>query len=92
VRKTDVADRRGQRAGSRHVDAGDRHQPPNITVENGQAGDDPVDGRELLTEEVQLAQAPVDSETLIERQLLSGQPLASYRRIGVPPLRWTAGV
>jgi hypothetical protein len=74
---TDVADHGDQRAGRDHIDAGNRHQPPHVFVDDRQPGDQAIDGRQLVAEEIQLAQAAVDRQALVERELLAGQPLAA---------------
>ena len=66
-----------QRGGGDDVDAGDRHQPAHVLVAQRVLGDDLVDLRELAAEEVQLAQAAVDVQALIDGQLPGGDPRAA---------------
>src|SRR3954454_11128003 len=57
--------------GSGHgIDARDRHQPPHVAVGHRLLGDDLVALRESGAQEVELAQARIDRQPLIERQLL----------------------
>ena len=73
----DVADHGGQRDGGHDVDAWDRHQPPHVLVAEHLLSDDRVDLGQLVAEEVQLAQAGVDRQALVEWQLLRGDPRAA---------------
>jgi hypothetical protein len=73
------------------VDAGDRHQAANIVVAEDLLSDDGIDLCELPAEEVQLAQAAVDGQALIEREDLLGDPRAALDAdgslAGLRPLR-----
>jgi hypothetical protein len=70
----DVADHRHQRCRGRHIDARDRHQPLDLGVLKRLLRHERVDLLELLAEEVELAQTPINSEPLVEWQQLVGQP------------------
>jgi hypothetical protein len=59
------------------TDARDRHQPPDVWVTERVFGDDPIDCRELVAVKIELAQAPVKRQPLVDRQLLLGQPRAA---------------
>ncbi len=56
----DVADRSHQRRRGRHVHARDRHQPADLRRGERLLGDRPIDVREFVLQEVELAQASVD--------------------------------
>jgi hypothetical protein len=70
----DVADHCDQRRRRGDMHAGDGHQPPDVAVSDDVLGDHAIGPRELLTEEVELPQAPVDGQPLIDRQLELGEP------------------
>ena len=73
----DVADHGDQRDGGGHVDAGDGQQAPHVLVALRLGRDEAIDLGEFLAEEVELAQAALDGETLIRRQFLDGEPSAT---------------
>jgi len=62
-----VADHRRERRGGDDVDAGNRHQPTHVLVAEDLLGDDPIDLREIGAEEVQLTQARIDGQALVDR-------------------------
>ncbi len=70
----DVADRSHQRRRGRHVHARDRHQPADLRRGERLLGDRPIDVREFVLQEVELAQASVDRFPLVERELERREP------------------
>ena len=73
----DVADCGQQRRRDHHVDPRDGHQPADVGHPDRLGGDQLVDLRELVAEEVQLAQPGLEGQALVDRQLLLGQPRPS---------------
>jgi len=74
----DPADRGHQRRRGCDIDAGDRHQPPDLRAADGVARDLTIDLGELAGEEVGLADAAEDRCALISWQVQAGQPLAAF--------------
>ena len=69
-----VTDHSDERCGGDDVDAWDRHEATHVLIAEDLLRDDGVDLRELLTEEVQLAQAGIDGQALVDGQLLRRDP------------------
>jgi hypothetical protein len=72
-----VADHRHQRRRGGGVHARDRHQPADLGRAQRGLGDRPVDPGELLSEEVELAQAGVERLPLVLGQLQRLKPSAA---------------
>src|SRR4051812_17961223 len=70
----EVADGGCDRHRDRHVDAGDRHQPPRVRAAQRDPRQLGVDQPQLVAVEVQLAQQRRDRAARVGRQLLLGQP------------------
>src|SRR4051794_9816498 len=73
----DLADRGHEGRCGLHVDAGDAHQPQHLRPGERLLGDLAVERGDFLVEEVDLAQAAVEGQPLIEGQLQLAQPTAA---------------
>jgi hypothetical protein len=66
-----------ERRGDDEVDAGNGEQPTDLGRAEGMLGQDALDDRHLAVQEGDLAQAALDGDLLIQRELLGGEPLAA---------------
>src|SRR5918995_503289 len=88
----DVADRGHERGRRLHVDAGDAHQPQHLRPGERLLGDLAVEDRDLGIQEVDLAQAALEGETLVGRELKPSEPAAASLPEGVRHRRALAQV
>lgn len=70
----------GRRRSRRRVSSRIVISPANVVVAEHLLRDDRIDLRELVAEEIQLAQAAVDGQALIDRQDLLSDPRAALAR------------
>jgi hypothetical protein len=60
--------------GGGHMHAENGHQSPHVTVIDDVLGDHAIGSRQLVAQEVELPQAAVDGQALVDRQREVGEP------------------